>query len=281
MRTIWKGSLSFGLVNIPVNVSGAVEANQVAFNQIHEPCKSRIRYHKYCPHCDQEVANEEIIKGYQTPGGMITVTDEDLAAVPLPSLKTVELAGFIREKDVDALMYQKPYYLLPNGSDKAYWLLYHALKKSSKVGIARFAVHSREHLALVWPARGILTLCTLYYPEEIREVQGVASEKPDAKQMELATQLIEQQTIDFRPEEFTDRYREALEKMLEKKKPEPMPAAEKAAGIVDLMDVLRASVKKAKKAKKKKQRSANEKLSPRKRYNGKEDENVWQRHQSR
>jgi len=96
----------------------------------------------------------------------------------------------------------------------------------------------------------------LYYPEEIRPVEGVAPAKPDIKQMELATQLIEQQTIDFKPEEFKDRYREALENMLEKKKPEPQPTAERASGIVDLMEALRASVERAEKEKKKKQRSA-------------------------
>lgn len=249
MHSIWKGSISFGLVNIPVRVCGAVEAKQVSFNQVHEPCKSRIKYQKYCPQCGKEVPAHEIIKGYQTPEGIITVTEGDLASVPLASLKTIELAGFIKEKKVDPMFYQKPYYLLPDKSDKAYWLLYHSLKKSGKVGIARFAVHSREHLALVRPVNNALALCTMYYPEEIRRVNEVPA-KTDTKQLELAMSLIEQQTIDFEPECYRDRYQEALQKMLEGKQPEPAPAPPQR--VTDLMEALRQSIEKAKE----KQRSA-------------------------
>lgn len=119
---------------------GTVNANQVSFNQIHEPCKSRIKYRKYSPHCEKEVPAEEIIKGYQTDQGMITVTENDPDSIPLPSLKTIELDGFIKDKKVDPMFYQKPYYLLPNRSDNSYWLLYHALKQSGRASIARFAV---------------------------------------------------------------------------------------------------------------------------------------------
>lgn len=185
MQAIWKGSISFGLVNIPVKVCGAVEAKRVTFNQFHEHCKSRIKYQKYCPICNKEVPAQEIIKGYQTNRGMIPITEGDLASIPLASLKTIELDGFIKEQKVDSMFYQKPYYLLPEKSDQAYWLLYHALKKSGKVGIARFSVHSREHLALVRPAGNALTLCTLYYPDEIRKVNNVPA-KPDKKHLELA-----------------------------------------------------------------------------------------------
>ncbi|SFF92181.1 DNA end-binding protein Ku [Desulfotomaculum arcticum] len=244
MRAIWKGSISFGLVNIPVSVCGAVETKQVSFNQIHEPCKSRIKYQKYCPCCDKEVPAEEIIKGYQTFDGMITVTQEDLTSIPLPSLKTLELDGFIKEKKVDPMFYQKPYYLLPNKSDEAYWLLYHALKKSGKVAIARFAVHSREHLALIRPANNVLTLCTLYYPEEIREVKEVPM-KPDAKHLDMAINLIEQQTIDFNPENYKDRYQEALVEMLSKKQPEIVKRDEPQQ-VTDLMETLKKSIEKAK-----------------------------------
>lgn len=244
MQSIWKGSISFGLVNIPVRVCGAVEAKQVSFNQVHEPCKSRIKYQKYCPQCEREIPAHEIIKGYQTPDGIIAVTEGDLASIPLQSMKTIELAGFIKEKKVDPMLYQKPYYLLPDKSDKAYWLLYHSLKKSGKVGIARFTVHSREHLALVRPVTNSLSLCTLYYPEEIKRVNEVPI-KPEDKQLELAMSLIEQQTIDFEPENYKDRYQEALLKMLEGKKPDPAPP-ESPQRVMDLMEVLRQSIEKTK-----------------------------------
>jgi DNA end-binding protein Ku len=132
------------------------------------PVGSRIKYRKYCPHCNREVPAEEIIKGYQVPGGMIPITESDLASIPLTTLKTIELNRFIKEKQVDPIYYQKPYYLLPDKSDQAYWLLYHSFKKSGKVEIARFAVHSREHLALMRPASNVLTLITLHYPEKIK-----------------------------------------------------------------------------------------------------------------
>ncbi|MDH7577859.1 MAG: Ku protein [Bacillota bacterium] len=244
MRANWKGSISFGLVHIPVKVCGAVEANQIVFHQVHQACKNRIRYQKYCPYCEKVVPDYEIIKGYQTPDGIIPVTGQDLAEVDLPSLKTIELAGFIKEKGVDPLFYQKPYYLFPDNSEQPYWLLYHALKKSGKVGIARFAVHSREHLALIRPAKGVLALCTLYYPEEIREVEGVSPKKPEVQHMDLALGLIEQQTVDFKPELYKDRYRESLEKMLEKKMPEVQSAS--PPQITDLVEALRLSIEKAK-----------------------------------
>jgi len=243
MQSIWKGSISFGLVNIPIKVCGAVEANQVTFNQVHESCMHRIKYKKYCPHCEKAVPTREIIKGYQTPGGMIIVNENDLASIPLQSLKTIELDGFIKEKDVDSIFYQKPYYLLPDKSNQAYWLLYHSLKKSGRVGIARFAVHSREHLALVRPTKNVLTLCTLYYPEEIRQINETPA-KPDPKQLDLALSLIKQQTIEFEPELYKDRYKEALEKMLARKQPEPAPT--ESTKVTDLMEALRLSIEQSK-----------------------------------
>lgn len=144
------------------------------------------------------------------------------------------------------MFYQKPYYLLPDKSDKAYWLLYHSLKKSGKVGIARFAVHSREHLAL-GPVNNALALCNLYYPEEIRRVNEIPA-KPDTKQLEMAISLIEQQTIDFEPECYNDRYQEALVKMLEGKR--PVPAPEQPQRVTDLMEALREIIEKAKEKRK-------------------------------
>lgn len=243
LKSIWKGSISFGLVNIPVKVCGAVEAKHISFNQIHKQCKGRISHRKYCPECNMEVPAHEIIKGYQAPGGIITVTDDDLASLPLRSLKIIELDGFIKDKKMEPIYYQKPYYLLPDRSDQAYWLLYHSLRKTGKVGIARFAVQSREHLALIRPASNVLTLCTLYYPEEIRKVNGTPV-KPDEKHLELALSLIEQQTIDFDPTLYNDRYRSALEKMLSGKLPEPAPA--EPSRVSDLMEALRLSLEKAK-----------------------------------
>jgi len=140
MHSIWKGSISFGLINIPVKVIGAVEPTRVSFNQIHKTCKSKIKYQKYCPSCDRQVPLDEIIKGFQTGDAMVIVTEKDLELVPLPTLKTIELDGFIKENKVDPMLYQKPYYLIADKSDRAYWLLCHALKKSGKAGIARFAV---------------------------------------------------------------------------------------------------------------------------------------------
>jgi DNA end-binding protein Ku len=246
MQAIWKGSISFGLVNIPVKVCGAVEPKKISFNQIHETCKSRIKHQKYCPSCKKEVLVHEVIKGYQTQKGMIPVTESDLASIPLASLKTIELDGFIKEQKVDSMYYQKPYYLLPEKSDQAYWLLYHALKKSGKVGIARFSVHSREHLALVRPAGNSLILCTLYYPDEIRKVNAVPV-KPDKKHLDLAIGLIESQAIAYDPEQYTDRYQESLEKMLEGRQPDPIIEPQR---IGDLMEALRLSLEKTKKERK-------------------------------
>lgn len=192
---------------------------------------------------------DEIERAIEAAGGIITVTDEDLEAISLPTIKTVELAGFIREADVDPLYYSKPYYLLPDGrSYTPYWLLYNALKKSKKAGIARFSTHGREHLALVRPANKVLTLNSLYYPEEIREVdeKNLSPVRADQKHLELALSFIDQQTVDFDPSLYNDRYKEALEKMIGAKKPEPLPAAGKQGQVLDLLEALRKSVEKGK-----------------------------------
>lgn len=251
MRSIWKGSISFGLVNIPVSLYAATEDKRISFNQLHK-CHSPIKYQKYCPVCEREVKAEEIVKGYNyNPGQYVILADEDFASLPLKTLKTIDILDFVAISEIDPIYYQKTYYLGPTETGgKAYGLLIKAMQKTDKVGIAKIALRQKESLAVLRVgSEESLLLETIFYPAEIRpvadipyiQVVGEASER----ETKLAIDLINSLSVPFNPEKYIDEYRTALLELIEKKVTgEEFVEVEKRVDpeVLDLMEALRKSI---------------------------------------
>jgi DNA end-binding protein Ku len=258
MRSIWKGSISFGLVSIPIKVVSATESHSVSFHQVHTADGGRIRYRKVCELEEREVPREEIGKGFETGDGTtVQLTDGDLAALPLPTAKTVEILGFVPAEDVDPIQLDRSYFLAGDGrsATKPYALLREALKRSGKVAVGKLAMRGRESLGLLRVYENVLALHTMLWPEEIRSASGVAPEEDvtirDAE-LDLADTLME--TLgDLDWSELHDEYRAAVEELVAAKQEgvDTEAAGREAAAatgkgqVVDLMAVLESSVQAA------------------------------------
>lgn len=251
MRSIWKGSISFGLVYIPVRLYAATESRRVSLNMLHGVCGSRIRYLRWCPHCRVEVDSEDIVKGYRYgPEQYVVIDESDLSDLPVPTTKTVMIHNFIEADEIDPIYYDKTYYLEPmDGGSRAYALLREAMSRSGRVALAQVAVRSRETLAClrVYGDRA-LAMETMLYPDEVRTVdrlkgleEGLAV---DEAELDLALHLVSRMAGPFEPQRFKDNYREALMERIEAKIQgrEVTAAPREAPRVIDLMEALRASV---------------------------------------
>lgn len=216
MRSIWKGSISFGLVNIPIQLYTATSEKQVRFQQLHRPCRTPIRYVRHCPTCDIPAEPEDIVKGFEyEPDRYVLVEPEDLEALPLPTLRTIDILHFVNLHEVDPIYFGKTYYIEPQErAEKAYGLLYQAMLDAGKVAIAKVALRNKESLATVRIYRHVLALELMYYPDEIRSVDSLRGnrEAPAPREAEIlmARQLIETLSVPFQPDQYQDTYREAL-----------------------------------------------------------------------
>jgi DNA end-binding protein Ku len=170
MRAIWKGAVSFGLVNVPVKLYSATEDRDVSFHQVHAADGGRVRYKRVCQVCGEEVAYADIAKGYEMDNGdMVVLSDQDLAELPLPTSKTVELLAFVPAEQVDPVSYAKSYYLEPDKAGiKPYVLLRDALEDAGRVGLVKVAIRNREALAVLRPRDDVLVLQTMVWPDEVR-----------------------------------------------------------------------------------------------------------------
>jgi DNA end-binding protein Ku len=257
MKTIWKGAISFGLVTIPVKVYGATEEKTLHFNQLHAADGGRIRYKRVCSVDGEEVSYQDIVKGFEyEKDHYVTLTDEELEALPVPTAHSIEIERFVESEQIDPIYFQRSYYLVPDGTGlKAYHLLREAIGDDGKVALAKVAFREKEHLATVRLRDNVLVLETMYWPDEIRQARfDELDEKVELRPQEIrmARSLIDSLTDDFRPEEFHDEYRTALEDVIAKKvQGEEITYAEEAepSKVVDLMEALRASVEAAKSSK--------------------------------
>lgn len=260
MHTMWKGTISFGLVNIPVKMHAATENKDIKLRQLHKECKSPVKYEKVCPICEKEVKNEDIVKAYEYAKNKFVILDEE----ELESLKkeqedkAVEILDFVQLEDIDPIYFEKSYYLSPNeGGGKAYGLLRSALSDTGKIGIAKMIIRAKEQLAIIRVYENVLVVETIHYPDEVRSVQDVPNITEEVeivkKELDTAKMLIDQLTNDFEPEKYTDDYRTALMELIEEKKNNEQTATGKEKAVPDnvtnLMDALQASLDRAKKDK--------------------------------
>jgi DNA end-binding protein Ku len=252
MHSMWKGAVSFGLVMIPVKLYAATEQKDIAFRQVHREDGGRIRFRRFCSIEDVEVPYEDVAKGYELPDGEIVIlTEDDMAELPLPTTKSIEVVQFTPADQLDPILFNRSYFVEPEAAGtRAYCLLRDALENSGKVAIAQVALRQRESLAILRVRDGVLVLETLLWPDEVRvPAFGFLEDEIEVRPQELrmASSLIESMTVDFEPDEYHDSYREALQELVAAKvegrdvvqpEAEELPSGETSS----LADALRASL---------------------------------------
>lgn len=255
MRSIWSGSISFGLVNIPVKLVSAVQSEEIDFDMLSKKDLAPVHYARIDSKTGEEVPWKDIVKGYQyAKGKYVVVEPEDFEKASPEKSKSIDIVQFVKEDEIDPIYYEKPYYLVPGkGAEKSYKLLLKALQETETVGIAEFVLRNREHICALKPYEGILLLNQLRYHEEIRDIPAEAEAKETVRQkeLELAVKLVNQLTEKFNPVAFKDTYIAELKKVIKAKAAgkeiriaEP---AKKTATVKDLMEVLKQSLGNGKK----------------------------------
>ncbi|MFD1735503.1 Ku protein [Bacillus salitolerans] len=257
MHTMWKGSISFGLVNIPIKLFSATEDKDIKLRTLHKECHTPIKYDKVCPSCEKEIEQAELIKGYEyVKGKYVILSDEELSSLKEEhEEKSVSIIDFVNLEEIDPIFYSRSYYMGPGeNGNKAYALLREALQKSGKIGIAEITIRSKQQMAIVRVYKNTLVMETIHYPDEVRnvgEVPGVPENvEINPKELETAIMLIDQLTTDFQPEKYKDDYRVAVHALIQEKinSNEGTTAKEVTprTNVVDLMSALQASIEKNK-----------------------------------
>ncbi len=261
-RAIWSGSISFGLLNVPVRMYSAVARRNIALREIRESDSARIKHRRFAEGTDEEVPYDEIIKAYElTPGQYVPLTKEEMEALAPEKTRAIDVSDFVDLDEIDPMYFDSPYYLGPaDGAEKAYGLLAKAMAASGKVAIARFVLRNKEHLAAIRSNGEVLTLTTMRFADEVVPAQELEilpekAQKPAKREQEMAEQLIESLSTDFDPSAYHDEYREQLLKLIERKaEGKEIVAADteapKATKAPDLMAALEESIAAAGKAKK-------------------------------
>ena len=253
--TVWKGHLTFGLLSLPVRLYSAARGETVGFNQLHKTDHSRVKQVLYCQAEDKPIARTDIVKGYEyEKDKYVVVEDEEIKKMAPKTAKTMEVQEFVKTAEVDPVYLESSYYMAPEeGGEKPYALLFEAMRKSGYVGVAKIAMHNREHIVILRPTQKGIMLHTMYYPDEIRQVEefrtDTSSVKP--KELDLAKVLIESLEAPFEPDKYKDTYRENLMKMIEAKVQGKEVVAPKEpvhkAPVIDILEALKASIAEGKK----------------------------------
>jgi DNA end-binding protein Ku len=252
-RSIWKGSLSFGLVNVPIGVYAATQDKSIHFNQFEKGTSDRIRYKKVNERTGAEVESANIVKGFDLGGGeYVMLNDDELAAAEPERSRQIEITDFVDLDDIDPVFYRTTYYLAPegNGSDKPYALLRKAMRESRKVGIATMVMRNKEYLVAIRPEGDVLALETMFFADEVRSPSQELPRIPDDgdltdRELSMANVLIGSMESEWDPERFHDTHREKVEALIEEKSQGKVITTPKAAAtpkIVDLMEALQASI---------------------------------------
>jgi DNA end-binding protein Ku len=249
--TVWKGYISFGLVSVPVRLYAAARAEHVSFNQIHEPCGSRIKQQTVCPVCDRVVERNELVKGYQVDrDAYVLVSGDELKTLEADSSEAMEIAQFVSLSEVDPIYFESSFYSAPEDPGRrAYGLLLQAMEKLNVAAIAKVTLHQREQIVLMRPYHQGIILHTLYFPAEVREIgeygktENMTLQKPE---IDLAEQFIRQLTAKFEPEQYKDEYQQRVLDMIETKRAGQVVAGQpqkaKLAPVIDLMEALKKSI---------------------------------------
>lgn len=254
-RSIWNGALGWGMVIIPIKLYSATETHDVQFRQVHREDGGRIQYRRVCSIDGEEVPYSDVAKGYELPDGqVITLTDEDMANLPLPSVKRVEVLQFINPAKVDALLLDKPYYALPDGpaAVHAYALLTAVMRQRSLVAVVKIALRQRESLALLSERDGTLVLTLLRWSDEVRETPRPDPVPLDEAQVKMAATLVDAMIGDFSPGDYSDDYTAAISAMVSDKIAGVVatgPSQPATGAPIGLNEALAASVAAAKEAK--------------------------------
>jgi DNA end-binding protein Ku len=254
MRAIWKGSISFGLVNIPIGLYPATRRDELSFRQLRKSDLSPINYKRVAEVDQKEVPWEDIVKGYEyEKGQFIVVTDEDFKRANVEATQTVEITDFVNLDDIDPMYFDKPYYLEPQkGGKKAYALLRDTLKETGKVGIAKVVIKTKQHLAAVKPKDNSIVLELMHFPDELLASDELDLPKDEAvgkKELEMAKALVQSMTSKWQPEKFQDDYTHKLKEVIEEKVAaggKDLPAlkgkAKAPTNVVDLVAILKKSI---------------------------------------
>jgi DNA end-binding protein Ku len=258
-RPIWSGSISFGLVNVPVKLFSATSPKEVRFHMLHDKDGGRIQQKRVCSIDGQEVSWEHIVKGFEiSKGRYVSLTREELAALDPKGTKSIDIEDFVELSQIDPIYYESTYYLLPDkGAQKPYALLLEAMRKTGRVGIARFVLRTKQYLCAVRPLGKALALSTMLYADEVvdqSELEGLpgSEAKPREKELHMAEQLVESLAAEFDPKKYKDTWREEVLALLEKKAEGQEivveePASEPRGKVVNLMEALQRSLAAAKK----------------------------------
>jgi DNA end-binding protein Ku len=255
MRSIWSGSIGFGLVNIPVKLYSASQTHEgLDLDMLHKEDHSPIRYARICREDGEEIPYDEIVKGYEyKKGDYIVLSQEDLKKADAKKTKTLEIKQFADEEEIDSRYYEKPYYLEPDkDAERAYALLRDALAKTGKVALAKYAMRARDNMGVIKPIGKTLVLVQMRFPTDLRSPTDLKfpEQKAGKEELEMATALIKQLDKPFIPEDWHDTYTEELEEIIEEKakghKPKAHGKEPQETKVKDLMDTLRASLESGK-----------------------------------
>ena len=245
----WKGHLTFGLVSLPVRLFTAARGETISFNQLHKEDNSRVKQVLYCQAEDKPITRDQIVKGYEyEKGKYVVIDDEDIRKVAPKTAKVMEILEFVKGEDVDPVYLDSSYYMAPDeGGEKPYALLFAAMKQTGYYGVAKVAMHNREHIVIMRPGQHGLLLHTMYFADEVRKIDEFRADTENIREKELALalNLVESLSADFEPQKYTDTYRANLRQMIQAKidgnsiveTPETH-----IAPVIDIMEALKRSL---------------------------------------